>query len=281
MMVFVVQNCGRLPVGPEAGIMPDAIQAPKTSAQTAILDLESSLSLIEGLEPTVMDSTYAQNIKHFRADYHVKNKLASWLAGDTSARLYLSGDKAKDASAIVFQIARERRRPAIAFTMSRQDWEGVQRSEQQGAKLLIFSLLYQVVGICREREGDLIVTPTVWDHDFRQLESSSDPVIPALHLLKAFMDRIPQCVVIVDNWNVLAMSQDIQVLLILERLMNLFEPKPSAYRHGRLLITSKWHTLSPPSLAAMDSTELDRMKIDQYVNQTGKKLVTSLNEILW
>jgi hypothetical protein len=214
-------NGNLLTLGPDAGI---GNGTPPTGGHVAIgSSLASALSLVEPYVHTTMTDDFAAKTSRMKVEAVIIRKLKTWLANPARSRLWLYGTNSTTLSAAVFDTARKRHRPAVAYPCRHIGHNGKVVTEQELLVGLVYSLIYQFLQQLPEGTN---LDGWTGSPNLPGLDGASDSVPQAVLLLQSLLELLPQSVCIIDGFQLLGHTQDIRIREYLTAFLNLFVGSP-------------------------------------------------------
>jgi hypothetical protein len=273
MWALQQRSAGNLLIfGPDAGVGKDVImKKDESDDQTAESYISAALLLVKPHIQQTMTDDFAAKANKMKVEAIVIRKLRTWLSDATLSRLWLFGPKSTTLSAIVFDTARKRHRPVIAYPCRHINHAGVQNTEQDVLVGLVYSFIYQLL---QQIPPGTVLDGWTEKSKFAVLDGIIDSVSECIQLIKVLLRAAPGCCCIIDGFQNLGHSQDPKVKNSLDELLAVFPEEGS----GRLLITSSGPN---PLLASVNRSILDRLDISKSVDSGRFVLSVELVSVAW
>jgi len=253
-------------LGPDAGVNNNPVPASKIDQ----FDTAAALLLVQPHVQPAMTDEFAAQASKLRVQGTVVRKLKFWLSDPTASLLWIYGQKSTSLSAIVFEVVRQRNRPAVAYPCRHYNHVGEQATEEDLFVGLIYSIIYQLL---QQLPQETILDGWTSKEKLGALDGTFSSVGSAIGFLSILLKSIPNCVCIIDGLQYLCHTEKLKVRETLGLLLKLFRAE-----NGRLLLTSSGAT---SFLASLDESFLDRHNVSKDWDSGQFVLVTELMGVNW
>jgi hypothetical protein len=226
-------------------------------------ELETRKRLLERVKPFVQPNLlvhFATQISRMKVEGIVVRKLRAWLSDEPESlsRLWFYGLKSSTVSAILFNTAKKRRRPVVAYPCRLINYEGRRITEEELLVGLVYSFIYQLLQQLRPEPA-----LTAWTSSEKcdRLDGTFLTLSDAVILIKSLVMIMPKGVYIIDGLQYLGHTENAKIREILSSLVEVFQGQGK--NSGRLFVTS-----SGPNdfLAGFDDNFLGRFNISKHVD---------------
>jgi hypothetical protein len=260
-----------LALGPDAGVSKDSSAESGEPYKLTQPHIAEAILLVQPHIQGTMTKDFAAKANKMKVEGSVIRKLRTWLSDPGLSRLWLFGSKSTTLSAIVFDTARKRNRPVVAYPCRHISHAGCQNTEEDISVGLVYSFIYQLL---QQLPSDTVLDGWTRKEKFSVLDGTFDSVSDGIVLIKVLLKAVPDCCCIIDGFQNLGHSLDPRIKILLADLLALFQEG----RIGWLLLTSSGPS---PLLASFDKSALDRLDISKLVDSGRFILAMELMSLPW
>lgn len=134
-----------LALGPDAGASKDSSRESEESNELTQSHIAEAILLVQPFIQGTMTEDFVAKVNKMKVEGSVIRKLRIWLSDPNLSRLWVFGPKSTILSAVVFDTARKRNRPVVAYPYRHISHAGCQNTEEDILVGLVYSFIYQLL----------------------------------------------------------------------------------------------------------------------------------------